>query len=126
LSSAGAGQLSALRPRPDQSAWNVAVWFDILTLPGTPTAARFYRDMEQWMFSNYSGSYAMVRPEWSKGWAYTNTAAWADPVALATTIPNAYRTGQAAGDNWDSALSTLDQYDPHRVFSSPLLDALAP
>ena len=48
------------------------------------------------------------------------------PVALATTIPNAYRTGQATGDNWDTALATLDQHDPHRVFSSPLLDVLAP
>jgi FAD/FMN-containing dehydrogenase len=126
LSSAGAGQLSALRPRPDQTAWDVAVWFDILTIPGTPTANQFYREMEQWMFSNYSGSYAMVRPEWSKGWAYTNAAAWADPVALTTTIPNAYKTGQATGDNWDTALATLDQHDPHRIFSSPLLDALAP
>jgi FAD/FMN-containing dehydrogenase len=126
LGSAGAGQLSALRPRPDHTAWDVAVWFDILTIPGTPTADQFYREMEQWMFSNYSGSYAMVRPEWSKGWGYTNTAAWADTVALATTIPNAYRTGQATGDNWDTALATLDQHDPHRVFSSPLLDALAP
>ena len=29
-------QLSALRPRPDQPDWNVAVWFDILTMPTTP------------------------------------------------------------------------------------------
>ncbi len=125
LGSAGAGQLSALRPRPDQPTWDIAVWFDILTVPGTPTANQFYREMEQWMFSNFSGSYAMARPEWSKGWGYTNTAAWADPVALGTTIPNAYRTGQATGDNWDAALATLEQQDPHRVFSSPLLDTLA-
>ena len=126
LASAGSGQLAALRPRPDQAAWNVAVWFDILTIPGTPTADQFYRDTEQWMISNYSGSYATVRPEWSKGWAYTTTAAWSDPTMLTTTIPNAYRTGQAVGDNWDTALATLDAYDPYRVFSSPLLNALAP
>ncbi len=125
LSGAGAGQLSALRPRPDQPTWNVAVWFDILTIPGTPTASQFYREMEQWMFSNYAGSYATARPEWSKGWGYTTTAAWADPVVLGTTIPSAYRTGQAAGDNWDTALATLDQLDPNRVFTSPLLDTLA-
>jgi FAD/FMN-containing dehydrogenase len=126
LSGVGAGQLSALRPRPDRSAWDVAVWFDILTIPGTPTAERFYRETEQWMLTNYSGSYAMVRPEWSKGWAYTTTAAWSDPTMLATTIPNIYRAGQAAGDNWDTALATLDSYDPHRVFASPLLNSLAP
>jgi len=126
LTGVGAGQLSALRPRPDHPEWNVAVWFDVLTIPGTPTANQFYRDTEQWMISNYSGSYAMVRPEWSKGWGYTTTAAWSDPTMLTTTIPNDYRTGQAAGDNWDTALATLNHYDPYRVFSSPLLDAMAP
>jgi FAD/FMN-containing dehydrogenase len=126
LASAGAGQLSALRPRPDHPEWNVAVWFDILSIPGTPTADAFYRDTEQWMMSNYSGSYAMARPEWSKGWAYTSTAAWSDTTTLTATIPNAYRAGQAAGDNWDTALATLDQHDPKRIFSSPLLDLMAP
>jgi FAD/FMN-containing dehydrogenase len=124
--SVGAGQLSALRPRPDQTTWDTAVWFDILTIPGTPTADQFYRDTEQWMFSNYTGSYAMVRPEWSKGWAYTTTAAWSDPTMLGTTIPNAYVVGQATGNNWDTALATFDQYDPYRVFSSPLLNVVAP
>ena len=122
----GAGQLSALRPRPDQTTWNVAVWFDILTIPGTPVADQFYRETEQWMISNYTGSYATVRPEWSKGWAYTTTAAWSDSAMLSTTIPNAYTVGQATGDNWATALATLDEYDPYRLFSSPLLDVLAP
>jgi hypothetical protein len=45
---------------------------------------------------------------------------------LTTTIPNAYRTGQATGDDWDAALATLDACDPHRVFASPLLNSLAP
>lgn len=126
LGSAGAGQLSALRPRPDHPEWNVAVWFDILTVPGTPTANQFYREIEQWMLTNYSGSYAMVRPEWSKGWGYTNTATWADPTVVSTTIPNAYRTGQPVGDNWDTARGALNQYDPYRLFTSPLLDQLLP
>jgi FAD/FMN-containing dehydrogenase len=126
LAGAGAGQLSALRPRPDHPEWDVAVWFDVLTIPGTPMANQLYRDIEQWMFSNFSGSYAMVRPEWSKGWGYTSSAAWSDPTVLTATIPNAYRAGQRADDNWDTALSMLNQYDPHRVFSSPLHDVLTP
>jgi FAD/FMN-containing dehydrogenase len=126
LSSAGTGQLSALRPRPDHPEWNVAVWFDILTVPGTPTATQFYREIEQWMLTNYSGAYATVRPEWSKGWGYTDTAAWSDATLLSTTIPNAYRAGQAASDNWDTARQLLNQYDPYRLFTSPLLDQLLP
>ena len=124
--SATTPQLSALRPRPDQPSWDTAVWFDILTMPGTPDAFAFYRGIEQWMFSHYTGDYATVRPEWSKGWAYTDSAAWADPTMLGTTIPDALRAGQSVGANWDSALATLDAYDPHRVFSNPFLDSFMP
>ncbi|MGU7843919.1 cholesterol oxidase substrate-binding domain-containing protein [Burkholderia sp. AW33-5] len=118
--------LSAIKPRPDHPEWNVAVWFDILTLPGTPLASMFYREIEQWMLSNYAGSYATMRPEWSKGWAYTNDAAWQDSTMISTTIPNLHREGQPPISGWDTALNTLQRYDPHRVFSSPLLDQLMP
>ncbi len=126
ITSATSPQLSALRLRPDQPDWNVAVWFDILTMPGTPYSDQFYRGIEQWMFSNYTGAYAAVRPEWSKGWGYTSTSAWADPTMLTSTIPNALRIGQSVGDNWDSALATLDAYDPYRVFSNAFLDSFMP
>jgi FAD/FMN-containing dehydrogenase len=122
----GTAQLSALRPRPDHPEWNVAVWFDILTVPGTPTSNQFYREVEQWMLTNYSGAYATVRPEWSKGWGYTDTAAWSDATLLSATIPNAYRAGQPASDNWDTARQLLNQFDPYRLFTSPLLDQLLP
>ena len=58
--------LSALSPRPDHPEWDVAVWLDILTLPGTPAADRAYRDIERWIYANYRPPYAAVRPEWSK------------------------------------------------------------
>ncbi|HEX2491199.1 MAG TPA: cholesterol oxidase substrate-binding domain-containing protein, partial [Blastocatellia bacterium] len=114
--------LSAICPRPDHPEWNVAVWVNILTLPGTPYSDQFYREMETWILENYSGAYATVRPEWSKGWAYTNDAAWAETTMLSTTIPNIYRAGPGPG--WDWAVSTLDAFDPHRVFSNPFIDAL--
>jgi hypothetical protein len=119
-------QLSALRPRPDEPAWDTAVWMDVLTVPGTPRSQQFYRETEQWVLSNYTGSYAAVRPEWSKGWGYSGTAGWSDPTILGTTIPNAYRAGQAVGDNWDTALATLDRYDPARIYSNTFLDGFLP
>jgi FAD/FMN-containing dehydrogenase len=125
ISGAPSPQLSALRPRADHPEWDTAVWFDILTIPGTQYANEFYREVEQWFYSNYA-SYGAVRVEWSKGWGYSTTAAWADPTALSTTVPNSLRTGQTAGDNWDTAKATLNQLDPSRLFSSPLLDALLP
>ncbi|WP_260854139.1 cholesterol oxidase substrate-binding domain-containing protein [Paraburkholderia sp. BCC1886] len=116
--------LAALKPRPDRPEWTVAVYFDILTMPGTPSANAFYREIEQWMLSNYAGSYATVRPEWSKGWAYTSAAAWQDDAMIGSAIPALYTEGQPAGSTWNAARDTLDRYDPGRIFSSPLLDRL--
>src|SRR5262245_42842568 len=114
--------LSAICPRPDHPEWNVAVWVNLLTLPGTPYSNQFYREIETWILQNYSGAYATVRPEWSKGWAYTNDAAWEDSAMLNTTIPNIYRAGPGPG--WDWAVSKFDAFDPHRIFTNPFLDTV--
>ncbi|HSB96289.1 MAG TPA: cholesterol oxidase substrate-binding domain-containing protein, partial [Spongiibacteraceae bacterium] len=104
ISGAPAPLLSALRPRPDHPEWDTAVWFDILTIPGTLYANDFYAEMEAWIYSNYS-SYCLVRVEWSKGWGYTSSGAWTNSTALNTTIPNSFRTGYTASDNWDAAIA---------------------
>ncbi|WP_422674385.1 cholesterol oxidase substrate-binding domain-containing protein [Burkholderia arboris] len=36
------------------------------------------------------------------------------------------REGQPASSTWDTARATLERYDPHRIFRSPLLDRLMP
>ncbi|GAA1269162.1 cholesterol oxidase substrate-binding domain-containing protein [Kitasatospora nipponensis] len=114
--------LSALRPRADHPEWDVAVWFDVLTLPGTPDLHAFGRDLEQDLLTAFDGTRAALRVEWSKGWAYTADAAWADPDVLGRVIPASYR---ASGDpGWDEAVATLDRHDPHRVFGNPFLDSL--
>ena len=118
--------LSALRPRPDHPEWNCAVWVDLLTLPGTPGAAAFYQELEQWIYANYSGSYAGVRVEWSKGWGYTATGAWSSTAMKSGTIPDSLSQGQAPGTEFESARSALQQLDPYRLFSSPMLDTLLP
>ncbi|KOX20475.1 FAD-linked oxidase [Saccharothrix sp. NRRL B-16348] len=116
--------LSAVRPREDHPEWDVAVWFDVLTFPTAPGAAAFYRELEQFFFTRYSGAYASTRAEWSKGWAYTDEAAWADHTMLTSTVPDTYRQGPNA--SWDAARATLNAFDPHRVFSNPFLDVLLP
>jgi FAD/FMN-containing dehydrogenase len=116
--------LSAVRPRGDHPEWDVAVWFDVLTFPTAPGAAAFYRELEQFFFTRYTGAYAATRAEWSKGWAYTDEAAWADRTMLTSTVPDTYRQGP--DPSWDAALASLDAHDPHRVFSNPFLDVLLP
>jgi hypothetical protein len=116
--------LSSVRPRPDQPDWDVAVWLDMGTLPVTSGFSQFYADMESWIWSHYSGSYATVRPEWSKAWACTASGPWTSAPLLAGTIPAAVSAGQAGGDGWAAAVSILTGYDPGSVFSNPFLDTL--
>ncbi|HXL19766.1 MAG TPA: cholesterol oxidase substrate-binding domain-containing protein [Streptosporangiaceae bacterium] len=117
--------LSAITPRPDHPNWDVAIWIDMLTIPGTPASNSFYQTMEKWIFSHYTGSYATVRPEWSKGWAFSSSGAWTDSTMLTSTIPAAINAGQAQ-DNFQVASAAFDTHDPHRVFSNTFLDTLLP
>ncbi|MEO3747847.1 cholesterol oxidase substrate-binding domain-containing protein [Plantactinospora sp. B5E13] len=116
--------LSAVRPRPDHPEWDTVVWFDVLSFPTAPRLHAFYREMEDFFFTTYTGSYAFCRAEWSKGWGYTDGAAWADPTMLTGTVPDSYRQGP--DPTWEWALDTLDRYDPHRLFSNAFLDVLLP
>ncbi len=116
--------LSSLRPRPDQPGWDTAVWLDMGTLPVTAGFSAFYADMEAWIWRNYTGSYACVRPEWSKAWACTSAAPWTNTTILGSTIPAAVSAGQPSDDGWSTAVSILTSYDPNSVFSSPFLDTL--
>jgi hypothetical protein len=117
--------LSALTPRPDQPQWNVCVWIDMLTIPTTPQCNEFYTQMEEWIFSHYTGTYAAARPEWSKGWAYTSAGPWTNTTMLTSTIPAAINAGQA-GNNFATASAAFDTYDPARIFSNTFLDTLLP
>jgi FAD/FMN-containing dehydrogenase len=116
--------LSSVRPRPDHPEWDVAVWLDMGTLPVTAGFSQFYTDMESWIWSHYSGSYATVRPEWSKAWACTSTGPWTNATILGSSIPAAVSAGQASGDGWSTAVAILKSYDPNSVFSNPFLDTL--
>ncbi|MEO3752525.1 cholesterol oxidase substrate-binding domain-containing protein [Streptomyces sp. B6B3] len=113
--------LSALRPHPDHPEWDCAVWLNVLTLPGTPGAPEFYRELEHFCLRTFDGGYALTRVEWSKGWGYTDTAAWTDPDVLGTDIPASF-----GGGEWEHAIAVLDRLDPHRVFGNPFLDGLLP
>ena len=115
--------LSSLRPRADRPEWDCVVWIGALTLPGTPGAPQFQAELEAWMLAQYTGEYAAVRVEWSKGWAYSAEGPWTNEGVLARAIPEALTLGQHPGEGWEQALALLDADDPHRVLGSPFLDA---
>jgi FAD/FMN-containing dehydrogenase len=122
---AEAPALAATTPRRDRPEWDVAIWFNALTFPGTPGEHAYYRELERWMRSRYRG-FAMVRPEWSKGWAFADDAAWADRPTIRRTIPRLMSAGRRQDEDWDWARRRLNRYDPHRVFSNHFLDQLLP
>ncbi|WP_420312866.1 cholesterol oxidase substrate-binding domain-containing protein [Streptomyces sp. YS-B37] len=111
--------LSALRPSTAHPEWDTAVWLDVLTLPGTPHAEEFLRELEQFLLRSYDGTDALARVEWSKGWAYTEKAGWSDEEVLGTAIPGSF--GESV---WGQAAGTFDRLDPHRVFGNAFLDRL--
>lgn len=105
-----------------QNHWDVALWFDVLTIPGTPNADKFYSELEQWMLTYFSdaknGVAGRVMPEWSKGFAYDkNNGPWTDAGFLE-------HVRQTRGDDWGYALTTLAKYDKSHLFSSPFLNQL--
>ncbi|MDX7987877.1 FAD-binding protein [Xenorhabdus sp. 12] len=117
-------RLSPLRPRPDKPEWDTAVWLDILTLPETDYAADFMREFEQWLFQEFNGTYASARVEWSKGWAYSEDAAWEDEDVLTKKIPASFTDGQPTDSNWAATISLLNKHDPHHIFRSTFLNKL--
>ncbi|MEW2812752.1 cholesterol oxidase substrate-binding domain-containing protein [Streptomyces massasporeus] len=113
--------LSALRPPADHPEWDTAVWLDILTLPGTPDAEAFLREIEWFLLRTFDGGFALTRVEWSKGWAYTDDGVWSDEEVLGDVVPAA--VGREA---WAEADAALDRLDPHRVYGNAFLDRLFP
>ncbi|MFF4258338.1 cholesterol oxidase substrate-binding domain-containing protein [Streptomyces sp. NPDC001663] len=119
LDGARAPLLSALRPSDAHPEWDTAVWLDVLTLPGTPYAEAFLRELERFLLRTYDGEHALTRVEWSKGWAYTDEAVWSDEEVLSSAVPASF--GETV---WGRAGGTLDRLDPHRVFGNAFLDRL--
>ncbi|MFF5499363.1 cholesterol oxidase substrate-binding domain-containing protein [Streptomyces aquilus] len=119
LVGARAPLLSALLPDAARPEWDTAVWLDILTLPGTPYAEKFLREIERFLLESHDGTDSLTRVEWSKGWAYTEDAVWEDEEVLGTVVP------ASLGDaTWGQAAGILDRLDPHRVFGNAFLDRL--
>ncbi len=124
--SAGAPTISATRPRPDQPEWDTAIWLNVLGVPGTPGMFAFYREMEQWMRQRYNGGDSTFRPEWSKGWAFGPDLPYTDEQIITQGLPDTYREGVPADENWDTARAVYNRLDPHRVYSNTFIDRLLP
>jgi len=79
-----------------------------------------------WSIHRVNTSYAGVRVEWSKGWAYTDAGPYTNDETLGTRIPASFTQGMAADASFRTAVGILDRLDPARICSTPFLDRLMP
>ncbi|MGH6813915.1 MAG: cholesterol oxidase substrate-binding domain-containing protein, partial [Methylocella sp.] len=105
-----------------QKGWDVALWVDVLTIPGTNFATEFYAELEAWILATFNGTAARparTLPEWSKGWGYkAGQGAWSDTLFF-DHIRQAF-----TGNSWKFEVDTLKKYDKFNLFTNPLLSQL--
>ncbi len=117
--------LSAIKPDPMHPERDVVVWFDVLSLTFTPGKDQFFTELEDWFVANYDGSYASMRPEWSKGWAYTPAGAWTNTTFINSDLRKMHEC-HATNDGIDWAALRFNALDPHRIFSNGFIDQILP
>ncbi|TDC42321.1 hypothetical protein E1281_36330 [Actinomadura sp. KC345] len=79
--------LAACAPDPDNPNFDTALWINVATLPGSLAHATFFTELERRMFCVFRPPLALIRVEWSKGWAYGPRGAWSSRAMLTETIP---------------------------------------
>lgn len=107
-----------------QNGWDVALWIDVLTIPGTDHSNEFYAELEAWVLERFSGNVARPMPEWSKGWGYTaDQGPWTNTQFL-DHVRQTFTVGRNDQNNWKYEVDTLNKYDKSNLFTNPLLDQL--
>jgi len=100
---------------------DTVLWLDILTVPATPSSYEFFQEMETWMDSQWgSGGANILRPEWSKGWAYTSAGAWTNQQVITQNFPAYF------GASFQAAQQILAKYDKFHIYTNALLNQLLP
>lgn len=109
---------------------DTVLWVDVLAFPPDPEHNdgapiwNYLTELEQWMITTWASGYSpgALRPEWSKGWAFTPNGPWTDANVI-KNVPTAYDLA-ADGLTFQKAKATLAKYDPKNVFSNGFLDQL--
>ena len=103
--------------------WDVALWFDVLTLPGTSQSNEFYAELEDWIQTRFKGTAGRPMPEWSKGWAYTSAGGWTSTTYM-ESVRQMFSGLRSDDDNWNYEVKTLAKYDKSNLFTNQLLGTL--
>jgi Cholesterol oxidase, substrate-binding/FAD binding domain len=113
-------------PVVQRAKWDVACWFDVLTIipEGDPQRAyEFYEEFESWIYTHFADGFRVV-PEWSKGWAYTaDGGAWTNE-AIIDAARRTFTDERPADDTWSWEQQTLANYDSAGLFLDSFLERL--
>jgi len=112
--------LSPARALPG-SELDRAIWFDLVTVPGSTGSNAFYVEFETWLWEHFSTP-GTLRAEWSKAWAFSPDGPWTNPQVIDRVLrsydPDGTRTtANAVRDTWQ-------RYDRAGVYGSPVMSRI--
>jgi hypothetical protein len=112
--------------RPADPSLDTIFWVQSLTIANTKDSYQFMSELEQWFIQNYGPDSAAknLRPEWSKGWAYTNAGPGTNTDVIQNVIPALFN--QPDSGTFARATQIFAKYDGARIYTDPLLDLLFP
>jgi len=112
--------LSPLSPVPEFPDFDTGVWMDTTGYQDTPYVYEFLVRFQSLLYQHLHGKHAVIRAEWSKSWAYDESGSWRNFTVL-NHFPRTFSSSDQL-EEWNWAVRTLDDHDPHRVFSNSFLD----
>lgn len=102
-------------PIPTSPEKHVVLWMSVLSAQN-PASQRargpYFRGLEAWLVAWSEARGFTLRPEWSKGWAYTRDGAWTSPQIR--DVPQ-----RGWGPRVAQAAALFDGLDPVGTFKSP-------
>jgi len=111
--------LSPLKPVEHHPEIDTAIWLDCLTLHNAPRVHEMMSKVETFLVTELASPDVVVRPEWSKGFAYTNQSGWSNAEFLSDYTPRIYGM-----EDWNFTVSVFKKYDPQGVFTNKFLRQL--
>jgi cholesterol oxidase-like protein/FAD binding domain-containing protein len=114
--------------RQADASLDTVCWIQSLSIAGTDEIYTFMQELEQFYIDNWGPNGKItngtLRPEWSKGWAFTSNGPGTNAGIIQNTIPPLF--DQPDAGTFARATATFAKYDVKRIYTDPLLDLLFP
>ncbi|CAG7823231.1 unnamed protein product [Allacma fusca] len=115
----GIAATSPVRSMGTPGTFDTVVWVDVLTFPKTENITDFMAELESAYYEKFDGRSALIRVEWSKGWAYNGTASspWQNTTVMTKATKDDF-------SDWSFTRRVLNGFDPFAIFTNKLLQDL--